>query len=244
LKKQHILFGVRPVIEALKEGKSFEKVLLKSGMKGELTDELRNLLLASKIHFQYVPIEKLNRITRKNHQGVIGYTSLIDYHKLDQLMPTLFEEGKDPFVLVLDRITDVRNLGAIARTAECAGVDIIVIPLKGSAMINEDAMKTSAGALSYIKVCKEPKLKETLKFLKESGLKTIGATEKAAKSYSQINYSGPLAVFMGSEEDGISPELLRELDELVKIPIMGKIDSLNVSVATGIVLYEAVKQKL
>ncbi len=243
MKKQNFLFGLRPIIEALKDGKSFEKVFIKQGIQGDLAAELRNIMIKDKIHFQYVPLEKLNKITRKNHQGAIGFTSLIDYFRLEDILPMIFEEGRDPLILVLDRITDVRNFGAIARTADCAGVDALIIPIRGAALINEDAMKTSAGALNHMKVCKVDNLKKTIKFLKESGLTLYGATEKANKDYYSVDYSGPTAIVMGSEEDGISNDILKEVHELIKIPLYGNIESLNVSVATGIVLFECLKQK-
>jgi len=226
LKKQNFLFGLRPIIEAIKDGKGVE---------------LRNLMIEAKIHFQYVPIEKLNKLTRKNHQGAVGFTSLIDYYKIEDVLPLIYEEGNDPFLLVLDRITDVRNFGAIARTASCAGVDAIIVPTRESALINEDAMKTSAGALNYIKVCKVDNLKTTVKYLKESGVKLIGASEKANIDYDKVDYTGPKAIVMGSEEDGISPDILKELHDLIKIPLKGDIESLNVSVATGIILFESMK---
>ena len=241
MKKQIFLFGLRPIIEAIKDGKGFEKVFIKQGIHGDLAVELRNLMIEAKIHFQYVPIEKLNKLTRKNHQGAVGFTSLIDYYKIEDVLPLIYEEGNDPFLLVLDRITDVRNFGAIARTASCAGVDAIIVPTRESALINEDAMKTSAGALNYIKVCKVDNLKSTVKFLKESGLKLIGASEKANIDYDKVDYAGPKAIVMGSEEDGISPDILKELHDLIKIPLKGDIESLNVSVATGIILFESIK---
>ena len=243
MKRQNFLFGLRPIIEAIKEGKNFEKVFVKQGVQGDLSGELRTLLIKNKIHFQYVPVEKLNKFTRKNHQGVIGFTSLIDYYNIEDILPMIFEKGKDPFVLVLDRITDVRNFGAIARTADCAGVDALIVPTRESALINEDAMKTSAGALNHIRVCKVDNLKKTVRFLKESGLTVYGATEKASRYYYDAEYSGPLAIVMGSEEDGISIELMKEIHELIRIPLSGNIESLNVSVATGVVLFECVKQR-
>jgi 23S rRNA (guanosine2251-2'-O)-methyltransferase len=202
------------------------------------------LLKKNGIYFQYVPIEKLNRLTSKNHQGVVGYISSIEYHKIEQVLPAVFEAGKMPLVLILDRITDVRNFGAIARTAECSGVDAIVIPARGAAQINADAIKTSTGALHKIPVCKEENLKDVIDYLRESGLQVIACTEKSSEYYYQQDMTLPVAIIMGSEEDGISGEYLKRADAAVKIPLMGEIGSLNVSVATGIILYEAVRQRM
>jgi 23S rRNA (guanosine2251-2'-O)-methyltransferase len=242
--EKNLIFGLRPVIEALNAGKEIEKLFVQSGLKNELFSELMGLLKKHDVPFQYVPLEKLNKITMKNHQGVAGYLSTVTYSKIQELLPTVFEKGKIPFVLVLDRITDVRNFGAIARTAECAGIDAIVIPNKGAAMINADAIKTSAGALHTIPVCRENNLKTTINFLRESGLTVIGCTEKTAEMYYTHDYTLPVAILMGSEEDGISPEYLEMCDAHAKIPLLGDIGSLNVSVATGVILYEAIRQRM
>jgi 23S rRNA (guanosine2251-2'-O)-methyltransferase len=243
LSKENIIFGIRPIIEAIKAGKEIEKILLQTNLKGENSWELRKLTTELDIPVQYVPIEKLNRVTQKNHQGVIAYISPVIYQPLEQIVPSLFENGKTPFLLILDRITDVRNFGAIARTAECAGVHAIVVPSKGSGLINEDAVKTSAGALYKIPVCREENLKTTIEFLKDSGLKIISCTEKGEQLYYEADYREPLAIIMGSEEDGVSQEYLKRSDAMVKLPVLGEIESLNVSVAAGIVLYEVVKQR-
>lgn len=240
----NLIFGIRAVIEAVKAGKELERLFVQSGLKNELFFELLGTLKHHSIAFQYVPIEKLNRITTKNHQGVVGYLSSVTYHKIDNIIPTLFEEGKTPLVLILDRITDVRNFGAIARTAECSGVHAIVIPNRGAAQINADAIKTSAGALHKVPVCREENLKTVIGFLKESGLQIISCTEKASDYYFQIDFTVPTAIIMGSEENGISNEYLQRSDAKAKIPLMGEIGSLNVSVATGIILYEAVSQRM
>jgi 23S rRNA (guanosine2251-2'-O)-methyltransferase len=202
------------------------------------------VLKQHQITFQYVPVEKLNRLTTKNHQGVAGYISSITYHKIQDIVPTIFEEGKVPLILILDRITDVRNFGAIARTAECSGVQAIVIPAHGAAQINADAMKTSAGALNKVPVCREENLKTVIHFLKECGLQIVSCTEKASDYYFQMDFTVPTAIIMGSEENGISNEYLQKSDAKAKIPLMGEIGSLNVSVATGIILYEAVSQRM
>lgn len=239
-----LIFGLRPVIEAIHAGKEVERLFVQSGLKNELATELMSLLKKNNVPFQYVPIEKLNRLTSKNHQGVVGYISSVVYQKIQDVLPLIFESGKTPLLLILDRITDVRNFGAIARTAECSGVHAIIIPSRGAAQINADAMKTSTGALHTIPVCRENSLKETIHFLRESGLQVIACTEKTKDMYYQHDYTLPVAIIMGSEEDGVSPEYLKLVDEQAKIPLLGQISSLNVSVATGVVLYEAVRQRL
>ncbi len=242
--KESLIFGLRPIIEAVKSGKSIDKLLIQNGLKNELFGEMMSLIKKNEIVYQYVPLEKLNRLTTKNHQGVVGYISTIEYSKIEKILPSVFESGKTPLILILDRITDVRNFGAISRTAECAGVDAIVIPARGAAQINADAIKTSTGALHKIPVCREENLKDVINFLRESGLQVIACTEKTTENYYNIDFTLPAAIIMGSEENGISSEYLKMADSKAKIPLMGEIDSLNVSVATGIVLYEAVKQRL
>ena len=239
-----MIFGIRTLIEAIQEGKEIDKVFIQKGLRGDLYPELYQLIKERNVPYSLVPAEKLNRFTRKNHQGVVAFISSITYHNIEQLIPVLYEEGKTPFILVLDRVTDVRNFGALARTAECAGVDAILIPARGGAAINADAVKTSAGALHKIPVCRAKYLQDDLKFLKESGLKIIGVSEKAEKAYFEETYKEPIALMMGSEEDGISDAYLSLLDTFVKIPMTGSIASLNVSVAGGILMFEASKQRL
>lgn len=242
--EESLIFGLRPVIEAIHAGKQIEKLYIQTGLKGDLNAEMMNLLREQQIAFQFVPLEKLNQITKKNHQGVVGYISIIPYQKIKDVLPPLILSNKNPLLLILDRITDVRNFGAIVRTAECAGVNAIIIPDSGSARINADAIKTSAGALHKIPVCRENNLKQTIDYLKESGLQIVSCTEKASDYYYQVDFTEPAAIIVGSEENGISNELIQKSDVKVKIPMMGKISSLNVSVATGIVLFEAVSQRM
>ncbi len=242
--KDNLIFGLRPIIEAIRSGKEIDKLLIQSGLKGELVSQLMGLLKQHNVVFQYVPVEKLNRLTLKNHQGVVGYISTITYQKIQDILPAIFEAGKTPLILILDRITDVRNFGAVVRTAECSGVDAIIIPVKGGAQINSDSMKTSAGALNTVPVCRENNLKETIEFLRESGLQVIACTEKTTDMYYSHDFTLPVAIIMGSEEDGVSYELLNASDALAKIPLLGEIASLNVSVAAGVILYEAVRQRL
>lgn len=242
-KSEDMIFGIRTVIEAIKSGKDIDKVLLKKGPGGELYQEVFELIRERQIPFQFVPVEKINRITRKNHQGVIAFISPVTFYDIENYLPTLFEEGKNPFILVLDEVTDVRNFGAIVRTAECAGVNAVLIPERGAARINADAVKTSAGALHLMPVCRTRDLRRAVLFMQQSGLRLIAATEKSTSDYIHGDYTGPVAIIMGSEETGIDPQLLALADERVKIPILGKIQSLNVSVAAGLLAYEVVRQR-
>ena len=207
--------------------------------------ELASAAREKNLPITYVPLEKLNRLysNAKNHQGVICVLSAITYSSLNDLIDFAYSEGREPFFIILDRVTDVRNFGAIARTAECAGVEGIIIGDKGNAPITSDAMKTSAGALNHLPVCREPDLKKTINFLRDNGVMIVACTEKAEKTIYDVKFDRPVALIMGSEEDGISDVLLKESDEMVKIPIKGKIESLNVSVATGVAIYEVVRQK-
>jgi 23S rRNA (guanosine2251-2'-O)-methyltransferase len=238
-----LIFGIRAVIEAIKSGKEIESLYLQRGLGGGLITELKTLLHEYGITAQQVPIEKLDRLTPKNHQGAVAFISPIIYQKIENIIPEIFERGETPLVLVLDSITDVRNMGAIARTAECAGVHAIVIPAKGSAQINPDAVKTSAGALYKIPVCRHENFLQTIRFLQESGLQLVCCTEKTNDFIYKPDYTAPTAIVMGSEEDGVRNEIIRIADHLAKIPMFGEIESLNVSVATGVVLYEAIRQR-
>jgi 23S rRNA (guanosine2251-2'-O)-methyltransferase len=243
MEEQNLIFGTRAVIEALDAGRDIEKILVQKGLSNELYSQLRRALRGQTIPIQFVPPEKLKRITDKNHQGVLAYLTEITYYNSAEELGRVFEKGKIPLVLILDRITDVRNFGAIARTAECAGVDFIVIPSRGAAQINGDAIKTSAGALHRIKVCREDNLKDAIAELKEAGLQIVAVHEKTDKLIYDADFIQPTALIMGSEENGISGEYLKRSDVQVKIPMAGNIASLNVSVASGIVLFEALKQR-
>lgn len=243
MKKDPFIFGIRPAIEAIKSGKEIDRVLMQKNLKGEAFRELFNLVRELEIPFQFVPTEKLNRLSKQNHQGVIAYVTEISYQKIEEILPWLYEQSRIPLILLLDGITDVRNMGAIARTAECAGVHAIVIPLKGSAMINAEAIKTSAGALYSIPVCRTSAIRETLAYMKESGLKVIAATEKGSVKYTSADLTLPLVLVLGSEGVGISKEILELCDEQVMIPLAGEINSLNVSVASGVILFEALRQR-
>lgn len=243
MEAEDFIYGTRAVIEAINRGKTIERVLIKTGLQNELIHELLALIKENEISAQFVPVEKINRVTRKNHQGVLAFVSPIEYTNIEVLLPTVFETGKDPLLLVLDQITDVRNFGAIARSAECAGVDAIIIPEKGMARIGADAIKTSAGALHHVAVCKVKNLTKTIHYLKESGISIIAATEKAETVYTSGNLNRPVAIVMGSEESGISESVLKISDEKLRIPLVGKIESLNVSVSAALMIFEAVRQR-
>jgi len=241
--EKNYIFGIRSIIEAVNAGKTIDKLFIQKGLHNDLFTELWKLVRLNRINYKHVPLEKINRLTRKNHQGVFAFISPIDFHNIEDVVPSLYEQGKNPLILVLDRITDVRNFGAIARTAECAGVDAIIIPEQNAAAINADAIKTSAGALHKITVCRTWNLKLALQFMKDSGIQLVGCTEKTQDNMYKPDYTPPTAIIMGSEEDGVSPEFLKMCDARAKIPMAGKIASLNVSVATGVILYEALRQR-
>ena len=239
-----MIFGIRAVIEAVEAGKDIDKILVKKDLQSDLAQELFAAVRGRNIVVQKVPIEKINRMSRKNHQGVLAFISAITYQHLDDIVPGLYEEGKNPFIILLDGITDVRNFGAIARTCECAGVNAIVIPERGSVSVNADAVKTSAGALLHLPVCRESSVFEAVRFLKNSGFRIIAASEKAVVNYTNIDYTVPVAIVMGAEDTGVSKEVLRLCDDMVALPQMGVIGSLNVSVAAGVMMYEVVRQRM
>ena len=243
IEEKNYIFGIRAIIEAVNAGKTIDKLFIQKGLHNDLFAKLWKLVRLKRINYKHVPLEKINRLTRKNHQGVFAFISPINFHNIEDVVPNLYEQGKIPLILVLDRITDVRNFGAIARTAECAGVDAIIIPEQNAAAINADAIKTSAGALHKITVCRTWNLKLAIQFMKESGIQMVGCTEKTQDMMYKPDYTPPTAIIMGSEEDGVSPEFLKMCDARAKIPLAGKIASLNVSVATGVILYEAIRQR-
>jgi 23S rRNA (guanosine2251-2'-O)-methyltransferase len=238
--KADIVFGIQSVLETLRAGKEIDKLLVQREL-GNL--EVLEFARLRGVPVQKVPIEKLDRITRKNHQGVIAFVAAVSYAKLENVIADAFERGETPLLLLLDRVTDVRNFGAIARTAEAAGVHALVIPAKGAAQINADAMKTSSGALNFLPVCREPDLLQTVRDLQASGIQVVGCTEKVGKTIYEVDFTPPTALILGSEEDGISDDLLRMADELARIPLRGRVGSLNVSVANGVVVYEALRQR-
>lgn len=241
--KQNTVYGLHPVMEALHAGNEIEKIFIQKGLRGDTFRELMQVLKQRSIPYQFVPVEKLNRITRKNHQGIVAYISPVVFYHIEDVLPGIYEEGKTPFVIVLDRITDVRNFGAILRTAECSGVNAVIMPSKNTAQLNSDTIKSSAGAIFKVQICRSENLKLTLDFLKQSGLRIVAATEKAEQSCFTADLTGPVALLLGSEGEGISGEYLKKADLEVKIPVLGEIGSLNVSVAAGVLMYEVVRQR-
>lgn len=238
------IYGLRAIIEAIREGRSIDKLFIKKDLQGDLASELFALMRQHRIVAQRVPVERLNRITRKNHQGAIAMLSAIEYHNLGNLVTSLYDDGILPFIVVLDGITDVRNFGAIARTAECCGVNGLVIAERGSVSVGADAIKTSAGALMSLPVCRERSVSSAVKFLKDSGFNVVAVSEKANINYTLADYTGPTALVMGAEDTGISPDVMDLCDTQVSIPMFGHIASLNVSVAAGVLMYEVVRQRL
>ena len=241
---EDLIFGVHAVIEAIKAKRTINKIMIQRGMDKALFKELKEALANKKYTLQFVPPQKINRLTTKNHQGVVAFISPVEYQDLNRIVADVFERGDSPNILVLDRITDVRNFGAIARTAECSGVHAIVVPDRNSALITSDAIKTSSGALHKIPVCKTKDLPETVAYLKTTGLRVVACTEKTNDFVFDVNLSGPTAIIVGSEEDGISKELLSLAHQRAKIPLLGTVGSYNVGIATGVVLYEKMRQMI
>ena len=244
MQKQTQIFGLRAVIEAIQAGETIDKVFLQKGLKGELFLELEMLLKTKRINSSYVPIEKLNRLTKNNHQGAVAQISPIEFHDLETLVMNVVEAGKAPLFLLLDQLSDVRNFGAIIRTAECTGVHGIIIQKKGGAPVNGDTIKTSAGAVFKMPICKVDHIKDAVFYMQASGIKVIAATEKTNNLLYDVSFKEPCAIIMGSEDRGINPSILKVVDDKAKLPLLGDIESLNVSVACGAFLYEAVRQRL
>lgn len=243
VKESDCIFGLRPVIEAITAGKQIDRLLIKQGLQGPLYHELMIEVRKHNIAYQIVPLERIELVTRKNHQGVLAWLSLIEFQSVSNLLPMIFEKGEDPLIVALDGVSDVRNFGAIVRSADCLGAHAVLIPEKGSARITADAVKTSAGALHSFPVCREKSILRSIEYLKESGLKVAAASEKSGSDLSKLNLKGPLVLIVGSEDKGISRELLSVSDYQVSIPMTGDLGSLNVSVAAGILLYEIARQR-
>jgi 23S rRNA (guanosine2251-2'-O)-methyltransferase len=242
-KESECIFGMRAVIEAIKAGKQIDRLLVRQGLQGVLYHELMTEVKKNNIVYQIVPLERIELVTRKNHQGVLAWLSVIEFQYIANLLPMIYETGKDPLIIALDGVSDVRNFGAVVRTAECLGAHAIIIPEKGSARITADAVKTSAGALYTFPVCREKSIVRAIEYLKESGLKVICAGEKSGQIASETELKGPSVLILGSEDKGISRELLALADHQIRIPMTGQIGSLNVSVAAGILMYEMVRQR-
>ncbi|MFD2823090.1 23S rRNA (guanosine(2251)-2'-O)-methyltransferase RlmB [Lacinutrix iliipiscaria] len=237
------IFGIRAVIEAINAKKAIDKVFVQKGLRGELSQELETVLRKERINTSYVPIEKLNRLTKNNHQGVVAQISPVNFHDLEVLVERVLESNKTPLFLLLDQLSDVRNFGAIIRTAECTGVDGIIIQKSGSAPVNGDTIKTSAGAVFKVPICKVDHIKDAMFHLQASGIKVIAATEKTEDTIYDVSFAEPCAIIMGSEGRGINPSVLKLVDAKAKLPLLGDIESLNVSVACGAFLYEAIRQR-
>ena len=242
-KESDCIFGLRPIIEAIKAGKQIDRLLIRQGLQGSLYQELMIEVKTHGINFQIVPVERIELVTRKNHQGVLAWLALIEFQHISNILPTIFERGIDPLLIALDGVSDVRNFGAIVRSADCLGAHAVIIPEKGSARITADAIKTSAGALHTFPVCRERSIVRTVEYLKESGLRVICADEKRGDFADKTDLTGPAVLIMGAEDKGISRELNELADTMVRIPMSGKIGSLNVSVASGILLYEIARQR-
>jgi 23S rRNA (guanosine2251-2'-O)-methyltransferase len=243
LKESDCIFGLRPVIEAIRAGKQVDRLLIRQGLKGPLYHELMTEVRKHEIVYQIVPLERIELVTRKNHQGVLAWLSVIEYQHIVNLLPMIYEKGEDPLIIALDGVSDVRNFGAIVRTAECLGAHAIVIPEKGSAGITADSVKASAGALHTFPVCREKSIVKSVEFLKDSGLSIVCGAEKSGDTASETDLTGPVLLILGSEDKGISRELTALADHKVRIPMRGIISSLNVSVAAGILLYEILRQR-
>lgn len=239
----NMLYGIKPLEEAFMADKQVDKVFIQRNLKSDDITALLQLAQDHHVPVSKVPIEKLNRFTRKNHQGVVAFLSAITYSTTEFVLNEVYEKGENPLIVLLDRVTDVRNFGAIARTAECLGAHAIIVPQRGGAQIGPDAIKTSAGALNHIPVCREDSLKATLEYLRDYGLKLVACTEKAADLIYSADFTVPTAIILGSEEDGISDEIIRMADTLCKIPMTGRVSSLNVSVSAGMILSEVIRQR-
>jgi 23S rRNA (guanosine2251-2'-O)-methyltransferase len=242
-KETDCIFGMRPIIEAIKAGKQIDRLLIKQGLQGPLYQELMTEVKAFGISYQIVPVERIELVTRKNHQGVLAWLALVEFQHITNILPAIFEKGEDPLIIALDGVSDVRNFGAIVRSADCLGAHAVIIPEKGSARITADAIKTSAGALHTFPVCREKSIVRSIEYLKESGLKIICADEKRGDFADKADLTGPAVLIMGAEDKGISRELNEMADVRVKIPMSGGVGSLNVSVASGIILYEIARQR-
>ncbi len=242
IKEQHI-FGIRAVMEAIQSGKTVDKVFIQKEAAGDLMRELFKVMKQKNVNFSYVPVEKLNRMTMQNHQGVVATISPVSFVDLEHLIEGVLDTDKAPLFLILDQISDARNFGAIIRTAECTGVSGIIVQKAGSAPVNGDTVKTSAGAVFNIPICKVEHIKDAIFYLQGSGIRTVAATEKTENNIYDVDLSGPIAIIMGSEDRGVNPSVLKMVDEKAKLPMFGSIGSLNVSVACGAFLYEAVRQR-
>lgn len=243
MEKTTQIYGIRAIIEAVNSNEEIDKVFLQKGIKGDLMKELEGLLRRNEVNMVYVPVEKLNKLTKNNHQGAVANISPISFHTLEDLVVRASEKDGPALFLLLDQLSDVRNFGAIIRTAECTGVDGIIIQKKGAAPVTADTIKTSAGAAYKVPIAKVDHLKDAVFYLQASGIKIVSATEKATDSIYDVPLTGSIAIVMGAEDKGISPSILKASDYTAKLPLLGEIESLNVSVACAVFLYETVRQR-
>ncbi|UOK43700.1 MULTISPECIES: 23S rRNA (guanosine(2251)-2'-O)-methyltransferase RlmB [Flavobacterium] len=243
MEKENLIFGIRAIIEAINAGKEVDKVFIQKDAQGDLMQDLMKTMKKNNINFSYVPVEKLNRLTSNNHQGAVATIAPISFISLETMVENVIESGKKPLFLILDQLSDARNFGAIIRTAECTGVDGIIVQKQGSAPVNGDTVKTSAGAVFNVPICKVDHIKDAIFYLQGSGIKTVAATEKTEQNIYDIDFSEPVAIIMGSEDRGVNPSVLKIVDEKAKLPMFGSIGSLNVSVACGAFLYETIRQR-
>lgn len=241
--KKLYIYGARAILEAIESSIEIDRVWIDKSKQSPTIKEVIRLCKIHGIPMQFVPEEKLSSFKDKNHQGIVAKSSLVEFQSLENIIVSTYQKGEMPFILILDGITDVRNFGAISRTALSAGVHAIVIEQKGYAQINEDAIKTSAGALLHVPICREESLKKTVDLLKLHGLNIVVCTEKAQQNIYEIPLKNPTALILGSEEKGVNPSLIKVANYLASIPMYGKVSSLNVSVASGVVLYECVRQR-
>lgn len=244
MEQEHQIFGIRTVMEAIRAGKAIDKIYIQKGLKGDLISELQDLVRSQGIATSVVPVERLDRFTRKNHQGVVATISPVIFHELDELVLKVLESGATPLFLILDQVSDVRNFGALIRTAECTGVHGIIVQRSGSAPVTADTVKTSAGAVFNVPICKVDHIKDAVFHMQASGIQVVAASEKTENLVYEVDMKLPTALIMGSEDTGIAPSVLKQADQVAKLPMFGSIGSLNVSVACGAFLYEIVRQRL
>ena len=243
MEKEHHIFGIRAILEAIQAGKEIDRVFVQKESSGDLMRELMKALKKHEVNYAYVPQEKLDRMTSGNHQGAVATISPVKFHDLETMVESALSSGKIPLFLILDQLSDARNFGAIIRTAECTGVSGIIVQKQGSAPVNGDTVKTSAGAVFNVPICKVGHIKDAIFHLQGSGIKTVAATEKTDKNIFDLELNQPLAIIMGSEDRGVNPSVLKIVDEAAKLPMYGNIGSLNVSVACGAFLYETLRQR-
>ena len=244
MKDTTTIFGIRAVIEAIQNDETIDKIFIQKGLSGQLFQELQHKMKSGDYNISYVPVEKLNRLVKGNHQGIVAKISPVKFADLETVVENSLQKSTSPLFLLLDQVDDVRNFGAIIRTAECSGVDAIIFPKKGAAPVTADTVKTSAGAIFKIPLIKVDHIKDAIYYMQASGIRVVAATEKTDELLYAVDFTQPTALVMGNEGKGISDSVLKLVDEKAKLPMQGTIGSLNVSVACGAFLYEVVRQRL